>query len=100
MCLGVPGRLIELQEMDGIQMGIVDFGGVRKTVCFEHVTDARPGDYVLVHVGFALARLDEAEAQRVFALLEDLRALDLPEHEARAAGLGRAGDGGGPEVAS
>jgi len=72
MCLAIPGRLIERTEENGLAMGKVDFGGTRKIVCLEHVQDARPGDYVLVHVGFALARIDEAEAQRVFETLREL----------------------------
>jgi hydrogenase expression/formation protein HypC len=57
-------------------MARIDFGGVSKRACLEHVPEARPGDYVLVHVGFALSRLDEAEARRVFALLDEMRQLD------------------------
>jgi hydrogenase expression/formation protein HypC len=72
MCLAIPGRLIERTQENGLSMGKVDFGGTRKTVCLEHVHEAQPGDYVLVHVGFALARIDEAEAQRVFEILRDL----------------------------
>ncbi|MFL5364436.1 MAG: HypC/HybG/HupF family hydrogenase formation chaperone [Myxococcales bacterium] len=73
MCLAIPGRLIERTEENGLAMGKVDFGGgTRKIVCLEHVADAQPGDYVLVHVGFALARIDEAEAQRVFETLREL----------------------------
>jgi hydrogenase expression/formation protein HypC len=72
MCLAIPGRLIERTEENGLAMGKVDFGGTRKIVCLEHVRDARPGDYVLVHVGFALARIDEVEARRVFETLREL----------------------------
>jgi len=57
-------------------MAKVDFGGIAKRVCLEHVPGARPGDYVLVHVGFALTRLDEAEAHRVLELLETMKLLD------------------------
>jgi hydrogenase expression/formation protein HypC len=59
-----------------VLMGKVDFGGITKRVCLEHVPDARPGDYVLVHVGFALTRLDEAEAGRVFDFLKAMNQLD------------------------
>jgi hydrogenase expression/formation protein HypC len=72
MCLAIPGRLIERTQENGLSMGKVDFGGTRKNVCLEHVPDAQPGDYVLVHVGFALARIDESEAQRVFETLREL----------------------------
>ncbi|MEO8707228.1 MAG: HypC/HybG/HupF family hydrogenase formation chaperone [Kofleriaceae bacterium] len=57
-------------------MGKVDFGGVARKVCLDHVRDVVPGEYVLVHVGFALGKLDEAEALRVFALLEELGQLE------------------------
>jgi hydrogenase expression/formation protein HypC len=57
-------------------MGKVDFGGTRKSVCLEHVPGAQVGDYVLVHVGFALSRIDEAEARRVFEFLESMKALE------------------------
>jgi hydrogenase expression/formation protein HypC len=82
MCLGVPGRIVETFVEHGVRMGRVDFGGITKQACLEHVGDAGPGDYVLVHVGFALARLDEAEARRVFELLDGMRLLD--ELEGRA----------------
>jgi hydrogenase expression/formation protein HypC len=86
MCLGVPGKVVEVYREHDLLMGKVDFGGVLKRVCLEHVPDVAPGDYALVHVGFALARLDEAEANRLFALLAELGELD----EVRA--------GGGDEV--
>jgi hydrogenase expression/formation protein HypC len=76
MCLGVPGRLVETFVEYDVLMGKVDFGGITKRVCLEHVPDARPGDYVLVHVGFALTRLDEAEAGRVFEFLRAMNQLD------------------------
>jgi hydrogenase expression/formation protein HypC len=70
MCLGIPGKVLDVAPDDGILMGRVDFGGVIKRICLEHVADAAPGDYVLVHVGFALAKIDEDEARRVLAQLE------------------------------
>jgi hydrogenase expression/formation protein HypC len=76
MCLGVPGKVASVFDEDGVLMGKVDFGGVARKVCLDHVRDAVPGDYVLVHVGFALNKLDEAEAKRVFALLEELGQLE------------------------
>jgi hydrogenase expression/formation protein HypC len=71
MCLGVPGRVLEVVDEGDVVMGKVDFGGICRRVCLEHVPEAKPGDYVLVHVGFALARLDESEARRVFELLDE-----------------------------
>jgi len=76
MCLGIPGKVVETYRENDVLMGKVDFGGVSKRVCLEHVPEARPSDYVLVHVGFALSLIDEAEAGRVFAFLEEMNQLD------------------------
>ncbi len=75
MCLGIPGKVVETFRDHGILMGKVDFGGVSKRVCLEHVPDVALGEYVLVHVGFALAKVDEAEARRVFEFLEGMEQL-------------------------
>lgn len=72
MCLGIPGKVIEIHHEHDVRMGKVDFGGVFKSVCLEHVEDAQLGDYVLVHVGFALAKIDEDEAKRVFEVLDQM----------------------------
>jgi hydrogenase expression/formation protein HypC len=76
MCLGIPGRVVETYREHDVLMAKVAFGGVSKRVCLEHVPDAEVGDYVLVHVGFALSRLDEAEARYVFEFLESMNQLD------------------------
>ena len=76
MCLGIPGKVVETYREDDILMGKVDFGGISRRVCLEHVSEARPDDYVLVHVGFALNTIDEAEARRVFEFLEGMNQLD------------------------
>ena len=76
MCLGIPGRVIEIYEDHGILMGKVDFDGVMKRVCLAHVPEVKAGEYVLVHVGFALSQIDEAEAKRVFAFLDGMEQLD------------------------
>jgi hydrogenase expression/formation protein HypC len=76
MCLGIPGKVLETSRENDILMGKVDFNGICKRVCLEHVPEARPGDYVLVHVGFALSRLDEEEAGRVFTFLREMNQLD------------------------
>jgi hydrogenase expression/formation protein HypC len=68
--------VVETYREHDVLMGKVDFGGVRKAACLEHVPDVAIGDYVLIHVGFALSRLDEEEAHRVFALLAELGQLD------------------------
>ena len=76
MCLGIPGKVTETYREHDVLMGKVDFGGVCKRVCLEHVPDVRPGEYVLVHVGFALSLLDEEEAGRVFTFLAEMNQLD------------------------
>jgi hydrogenase expression/formation protein HypC len=76
MCLGIPGKVVDTYREDDVLMGKVDFGGVFKRVCLEHVPDARPSDYVLVHVGFALSLIDEAEAKQVFIFLERMNQLN------------------------
>jgi hydrogenase expression/formation protein HypC len=84
MCLGVPGLLLSREQEDGLSMGRVDFGGVSRKVCLEHVADVVPGDYVLVHVGFALSRIDAAEAHKIFELLRELDQLgELQEDQPR-----------------
>jgi hydrogenase expression/formation protein HypC len=69
MCLGIPGQITALTDADGVRMGTVDFGGVRKDVCLEYVPDAQVGEYVIVHVGFAITRVDQAEAERTLDVL-------------------------------
>lgn len=76
MCLGVPGKVVETYREHDVLMAKVDFNGLIRRVCLEHVPEAAPGDYVLVHVGFALSRLDEAEARQVFDFLERSQQLD------------------------
>ncbi len=78
MCLAVPGKILSIEEPEsGLRQGEVSFGGIRRTVCLVCTPEAVAGDYVLVHVGFAIATVDEAEARD---LLEELRRLgDLEE---------------------
>ena len=77
MCLGIPGRVVELRRNDGFPMGLVDFGGVRRDVCLAYVAnEVALGDYVIVHVGFAISKIDEAEAIRTFAVLREMSRLD------------------------
>ena len=76
MCLAIPGKVVKTYKEHDVLMGNVDFSGVMKRVCLEHVPAARVGDYVLVHVGFALQCIDEAEAQKVFEFLERMNQLD------------------------
>ena len=72
MCLGIPGKVLETFEEHDILMGKVSFDGVVKKICLAHVPEAEPGEYVLVHVGFALSRIDEDHAREVFELLSSL----------------------------
>lgn len=76
MCLGIPGKVIKTFHEHDVLMGKVDFSGVSKQVCLEHVPQAKVGDYVLVHVGFALSAIDEKEAMMVFDFLEKMNQLD------------------------
>ncbi|MFI6697675.1 HypC/HybG/HupF family hydrogenase formation chaperone [Streptomyces sp. NPDC050509] len=76
MCLAVPGRVLRTTEVDDTLMAEVDFGGVRKEVCLQYVPDAAVGEYVVVHVGFAIQRLDEKSAQQTLATFEKLGLLE------------------------
>jgi hydrogenase expression/formation protein HypC len=72
MCLAIPGRVVETFDRKGLRMAKVQFGGVMREVCVEYVPQAALGDYVLVHVGFALSVIDAEEAARTYELLEQL----------------------------
>lgn len=77
MCLGIPGKIVEMSDDEGLAMGVVDFGGVRREVCLAYVADqVQPGDYAIVHVGFAISKVDEEEAQRTFSVLREMSQLD------------------------
>ncbi len=76
MCLAVPGRILDTTEADGMRMARVQFGGVTRQACLDFVPDAQPGDYVVVHVGFAISKVDEAEARRTYEMLEQMGLLD------------------------
>ena len=78
MCLAIPGRLESRDDSGPFPVGVADFGGIRKQVCLAFVPQAEVGDYVLVHVGFAISTIDEDEALRT---LEVLRAMDVVETE-------------------
>lgn len=69
MCLGIPGRVTSVADDAGLRTGQVDFGGVRREVCLAYVPEAEVGDYVVVHVGFAISRLDEEEALRTLEII-------------------------------
>jgi hydrogenase expression/formation protein HypC len=72
MCLGIPGKLVETYDRDNLPMGKVEFGGIRKEVCLAYEPEALIGEYVLVHVGFAISRIDEAEAEEIFSYIEQI----------------------------
>ncbi|MEU8849494.1 HypC/HybG/HupF family hydrogenase formation chaperone [Streptomyces sp. NPDC048564] len=69
MCLGIPGRVLEIHDDAGLRMASVDFGGIRREVCLSCTPEADIGSYVIVHVGFAITQVDEAEAQRTLGVL-------------------------------
>ncbi|NLF72952.1 MAG: HypC/HybG/HupF family hydrogenase formation chaperone [Candidatus Anammoximicrobium sp.] len=93
MCLGIPGKVLEIREQDALPMGKVEFGGIAKEVCLAYVPEAQVGDYVLVHVGFAISRIDEEEAREIFSYIEQIGQLgeledaEPPLPEADAASL-------------
>ena len=76
MCLAVPGKVIEVEDRDDTRMAKVDFGGVVKDVCLAYLPDITVGDYTIVHVGFAIQKLDEASALETLALFESLGIMD------------------------
>ena len=92
MCLAIPGKITSISGEDPLmRTGKVDFGGILKEVSLAYVPEARLGDYVIVHVGFALSRVDEAEAQQVFEYLRQME--DLSELEATREGVSTAHPG-------
>jgi hydrogenase expression/formation protein HypC len=76
MCLAVPGQVVSIEDRDDTRMAQVDFGGVRKDVCLEYLPDVSTGEYVIVHVGFAIQRLDEQSARETLANFEKLGVLE------------------------
>lgn len=76
MCLGIPGKILEVFEQDGARMGKVDFNGIVKDVCLAYLPELDVGDYTIVHVGFAITRLDEDSARETLALFHSLGILE------------------------
>ena len=72
MCLGIPGKILEAYESGGLRMARVQFGGIVREACLQYVPEAQTGDYVVVHVGFAISKMDEEEAARTYRLLQDM----------------------------
>lgn len=87
MCLGIPGKVIEISDDAALLMGKVDFGGVRKEACLAYTPEVRVGDYVIVHVGFAISRMDEAEALVTLQVLGQMGALVAAELETMEPGM-------------
>jgi len=83
MCLGVPGKIVEIIEDPlGMTMGRVSFSGITKEVCLAYTPEVEVGDFVVVHVGFAISKIDEEEAKKVFEFLQEmgeLEELDVPQ---------------------
>lgn len=76
MCLGVPGKIVEIYDAGGLRMGKVDFGGVTREACLSYVPDAQLGDYTVIHVGFAISRLSEQEAIASLETIREMVSLD------------------------
>ncbi len=85
MCLGVPGKIVDRYEVDGLPMGKVDFGGTVREACLAYVPEAEVGDYTVIHVGFAISRLSEEEAQATLEMLREI--MQLEEEIGPAGGL-------------
>lgn len=81
MCLAIPGEVIERSERDGLPFGKVRFGGVYRDVCLAYEPEAQPGDFVLVHVGFAIGTIDREAAAKVWATLREIGELQELEEE-------------------
>jgi len=81
MCLGIPGKVVEIYQANDMKMGKVDFGGVIKEACLEFLPDIQVGEYTIIHVGFGISQLDEVEAQLTLEMLREMEMLadELPE---------------------
>ena len=82
MCLAIPGKVIDTYDQNGLRMARVQFGGITREACLEYLPETRAGEYVLVHVGFAISRVDEEEAERTYQALKELdqlNELDAPD---------------------
>jgi len=75
MCLGIPGKVIELYESNGMKMAKVDFGGAIKEACMEYLPEIKLGDYTIIHVGFGISILNEGEAAETMEMLKQISAL-------------------------
>jgi hydrogenase expression/formation protein HypC len=76
MCLGVPGKIVEMYEKGGLHMAKVDFGGIFREACLDYVPEAQVGEYCIIHVGFAISLLNESEAMETLDLLRQIGAIE------------------------
>jgi hydrogenase expression/formation protein HypC len=76
MCLAIPGKIVEISERNGLRIGRVNFGGIVSQACLDYVPEVRIGDYVIVHVGFAISKVDREEAERSYEALESMGLLE------------------------
>lgn len=76
MCLGVPGKITQIYEADGLRMGRIDFGGTQREACLAYVPEAVVGDYTVIHVGFAISLLSETEANATLEVLREIANLE------------------------
>lgn len=77
MCLAIPGRINEIYQRDGLRMGKMDFGGVKREACLEYVPKAKVGDYAIIHVGFAISQVSEEDARETLALMQEINFTDV-----------------------
>lgn len=93
MCLAIPGKVVEAFDQGSMRMARVQFGGIIREACLEYVPDTKVGEYVLVHVGFAISKVDEEEAHRTYQILEEMDQLSelmapvVEEREGQAPGF-------------
>jgi hydrogenase expression/formation protein HypC len=84
MCLAIPGKIIELEDEGCMRMGRIDYGGITRNACLEYISDPKIGEYVMVHVGFAISKVDAEEAARTYQYLAEMDQLEeiaVPETE-------------------
>ena len=96
MCLGIPGKIVETFQRDELPMAKVEFGGIIKDICLAYTPDAQLGQYVLVHVGFAINEIDEAEAQEIFQYIEQIEQAGERQEDGERGGRERAPGSGPP----
>ena len=82
MCLGIPGKVLEVFQRDSLPMAKIEFSGIVKEACLAYTPEAEVGDYVLIHVGFAISRIDEQEANEIFQYLDEIQAAGMDDEMA------------------